>query len=83
MGGMAFCASVSLSFTNTMFELNGVSKCIWHQDFVGHRSMSNLSSDLWMYVLDIWIKRKAELSTDQHLVVSWISWREDYVGQTP
>ena len=28
-------------------------------------------SDLQPYVLDTWVKKRAELSTNQHLVVSW------------
>uniref|UniRef100_A0A671UNG7 Reverse transcriptase domain-containing protein n=2 Tax=Sparus aurata TaxID=8175 RepID=A0A671UNG7_SPAAU len=34
-----------------------------------------VSSDLRPYVLDTRVKRGAELSTDHHLVVSWIRWR--------
>ena len=34
-----------------------------------------VSSDLWPYVLDTRVKRGAELSTDHHLVVSWIRWQ--------
>ena len=34
-----------------------------------------VSSDLRPYVLDPWVKRGAELSTDHHLVVSLIRWR--------
>ncbi|KAI3364655.1 hypothetical protein L3Q82_011436 [Scortum barcoo] len=30
----------------------------------------------------LWVKRGAELSTDHHLVVSWIRWQEEEVGQT-
>jgi len=33
-----------------------------------------VSSDLQPYFLDTEEKRKAELSTDQHLVASWICW---------
>ncbi len=33
-----------------------------------------VSSDLWLYVSDPPVKRGAELSTDHHLVVSWIRW---------
>lgn len=32
-----------------------------------------MSSDLWLYVLDTWVKRGAELSAD---LVSWIRWQE-------
>ncbi len=73
-----FCASYSLSITNTMFKHKGVQQCTWHQDTLGRRSMIDfvvVSSDLRPYVLDTRVKRGAELSTDHHLVVSWIRWR--------
>ena len=73
-----FCASHSLSITNTMFEHKGVHKCTWHQDTLGRRSMIDfivVSSGLRPCVLDTRVKRGAELSTDHHLVVSWIRWR--------
>ncbi|CAM4504978.1 unnamed protein product [Leuciscus chuanchicus] len=66
-----FYASYSLSIINTMFNY----QCTCHQDTPGRRSMIDfvvVSSDLRPYVLDIWVKRGAELSTDHHLVVSWI-----------
>ena len=34
-----------------------------------------VSPDLRPYVLDTQVKREAELSTDHHLVVSWICWQ--------
>ncbi|KAI3374280.1 hypothetical protein L3Q82_006128 [Scortum barcoo] len=49
-------------------------QCTWHQDTLGRRSMIDfvvVSSDL----LDTRVKRGAELSTDYHLVVSWIRWQ--------
>ncbi|KAI3353183.1 hypothetical protein L3Q82_019737, partial [Scortum barcoo] len=68
-----------LSITNTMFEHKGVHhQCTWHQDTLGRRSMIDfvvVSSDLRPYVLDTRVKRGAELSTDHHLVVSWIRWQ--------
>ena len=48
-------------------------------DTLGWRSMIDfvvMSSDLQLYVLDTQVKRGAELSTDHHLVVSWIRWQE-------
>ena len=68
-----FCASHGLSITNTMFEHNDAHKCTWT---LGQRSMIDfviVSSDLRSHVLDTWVKRGAELSTDHHLVVSWVS----------
>ncbi|KAI3366230.1 hypothetical protein L3Q82_010039, partial [Scortum barcoo] len=68
-----------LSITNTMFEYKGVHQCTWHQDTLGRRSSMIdfvvISSDLRPYVLDTRVKRGAELSTDHHLVVSWIHWQ--------
>lgn len=34
-----------------------------------------MSSDLLSCVLDTWVERGVELSTDHHLEVSWILWR--------
>ncbi|KAK3561638.1 hypothetical protein QTP86_011885 [Hemibagrus guttatus] len=73
-----FCASHSLSITNTMFKHKGVHQYTWYQDTLGWRSMIDLvivSSDLRPHVLDTQVKRGAELSTDHHLVVSWIRLR--------
>ncbi|KAK3530905.1 hypothetical protein QTP70_005451 [Hemibagrus guttatus] len=68
-----FCASHSLSITNTMFKHKGA-----HQYTLGRRSMIDLvvvSSDLQPHVLDTRVKGGVELSTDHHLVVSWIRLR--------
>ncbi|XP_054862758.1 golgi transport 1Ba isoform X1 [Amphiprion ocellaris] len=73
-----FCASHGLAITNTMFEHKAAHKCTWYQSTLGLRSMIDftvVSSDLQPYVLDTRVKGRAELSTDHHLVVSWIRWR--------
>ncbi|KAK3572568.1 hypothetical protein QTP86_000427 [Hemibagrus guttatus] len=73
-----FCASHSLSITNTMFKHKGVHQYTWYQDTLGWRSMIDLvimSSDLWPHVLDTQVMRGAGMSTDHHLVVSWIRLR--------
>ncbi|KAK3508104.1 hypothetical protein QTP70_014279 [Hemibagrus guttatus] len=73
-----FCASHSLSITNTMFKHKGVHQYTWYQDTLYWRSMIDLvivSSDLRPHVLDTRVKRGAELSTDHHLVVIWIRLR--------
>ncbi|TWW77426.1 hypothetical protein D4764_12G0008160 [Takifugu flavidus] len=65
---------VLLSITNTLFRHKGVYMCNWHQDALGRRSMIDfvvVSSDLRPHVM---VKRGAELSTDHHLVVSWLRW---------
>ncbi|XP_051275980.1 uncharacterized protein LOC127374553 [Dicentrarchus labrax] len=73
-----FCASHGLSITNTMFRHRDAHKCTWYQSTLGQRSMIDfviVSSDLRPHVLDTRVKRGAELSTDHHLVVSWVRWR--------
>ncbi|KAK3534027.1 hypothetical protein QTP86_000639 [Hemibagrus guttatus] len=73
-----FCASHSLSIMNTMFKDKGAHQYTWYQDTLGRRSMIDLvvvSSDLRLHVLDTRVKKGAELSTDHHLVVSWIRLR--------
>ena len=72
-----FCARHGLSITNTMFRHKGVHMCTWHQETLGRSSMIDfevVSSDLQPYVPDTQVKRGAELSTDHHLVVSWLCW---------
>ncbi|TWW77601.1 hypothetical protein D4764_12G0009910 [Takifugu flavidus] len=72
-----FCARLRLSITNTLFRHKGVHMCTWHQDALGRRLMIDfvvVSSDLRPHVLDTRVKRGAELSTDHHLVVSWLRW---------
>ncbi|KAK3565371.1 hypothetical protein QTP86_007107 [Hemibagrus guttatus] len=67
-----------LSITNTMFKHKGAQQYTWYQDTLGRRSMIDLvvvSSDLRPHVLDTRVKRGAELSTNHHLVVSWIRLR--------
>ncbi|KAK0156509.1 Craniofacial development protein 2 [Merluccius polli] len=76
-GLLDFCARHRLSITNTMFKHKGVHMCTWHQDTLGCSSMIDfivVSSDLRPHVLDTRAKRGAELSTDHHLVVSWLRW---------
>uniref|UniRef100_A0A8C6LDH0 Reverse transcriptase domain-containing protein n=1 Tax=Nothobranchius furzeri TaxID=105023 RepID=A0A8C6LDH0_NOTFU len=61
-----------------MFEHKDAHRYTWYQGSLGHRSMIDfvvVSSDLRPYVLDTRVKRGAELSTDHHLVVSWIRWQ--------
>ncbi|KAK3512671.1 hypothetical protein QTP70_021719 [Hemibagrus guttatus] len=80
-----FCASHSLSITNTMFKHKGVHQYTWYQDTLGWRSMIDLvivSSDLRPHVLDTRVKRGVELSTDHHLVLELDPFAEGDAGQT-
>lgn len=64
-----FCAGHGLSITNTMFE---------HKDLVPEHpqpEVDDVSSDLRPHVLDTRVKRGTEVSTDHHLLVSWIEWQ--------
>ena len=59
-----FCASHSLSITNTMFKHKGVHMCMCHQDTLGQLSVIDFVvvwSALQPYVLDTQVKRGAEL----------------------
>ncbi|KAK3540887.1 hypothetical protein QTP86_003970 [Hemibagrus guttatus] len=81
-----FCASHSLSITNTMFKHKGVHQYTWYQDTLGRRSMIDLvivSSDLRSHVLDTRVKRVAELSTDHHLVGVFNSHLRESFNQIP
>lgn len=67
-----FCASHSL------FENRHVHYCTWHRDTLECRSIIYwvvVSADLLPFVLDTWVKREAELSSDHHVVVSWTIWQ--------
>ncbi|KAK3562735.1 hypothetical protein QTP86_006512 [Hemibagrus guttatus] len=81
-----FCASHSLSITNTMFKHKGAHQYTWYQDTLSWRSMIDLvvvSSDLWLHVLDTWVKRGAELSTDHHMVGVFNSHLRESFNQIP
>ncbi len=72
-----FYASPALSTTNTMFEYKDAHKFMWYQSTLGQRLMIHffVSSDLRSHVLPTQVQRGAELSTDRHLVVSWVRWQ--------
>ncbi|XP_061740413.1 uncharacterized protein LOC133541215 [Nerophis ophidion] len=58
-----------------MFKHKCVHMCTWPQDTLGRSSMIDfVSSDLRPHVLDTRVTRGAVLSTDHHLVVSWLRW---------
>ncbi|KAK3534007.1 hypothetical protein QTP86_000514 [Hemibagrus guttatus] len=65
--------------TNTIHKHKGAHQYTWYQDTLGRRSMIDvvvMLSDLRPHVLDTRVKRGVELSTDHHLVMSWIHlWR--------
>ena len=57
---------------NTFFQHREVHKYTWHRPSMDQKSLIDfciVSSDLFSDVLDVRVKRGAELSTDHHLVV--------------
>ena len=69
-----------------MFEHKDAHKCTWYQRTIGRRSMIDfviVSSYLRPCVLDTQVKRGAELSTDHHLVVSWVWWQGKSLDRPP
>jgi len=59
------CCNNTLWIMNTFFQHRDMQKHSWWRDFLGHRS----HIDLFRSVLDVRVKRGAELSTNHHLVV--------------
>ena len=57
---------------NTFFQHSEGHKYAWYQPSIDQKSLIDfcrVSSDLFSEVLDVQVKRGAELSTDHHLVV--------------
>ena len=80
-----FCACHGLSITILPFWHKGVHMCTWHQDTLGGSLMINfvvVSLDLRPHVLDTWVNRGAELSTDHHLVVPVAGEKAGEIRQT-
>jgi exonuclease III len=67
-----FCAGNGLSVMNTYFQHKNIHKYTWYRDALTQKSLIDfiiVSADLKRSVLDVRVKRGAELSTDHHLVV--------------
>ncbi|KAK7889103.1 hypothetical protein WMY93_024663 [Mugilogobius chulae] len=67
-----FCASHSLSITNTMFQHKGVHQCTWHQDTLGRRSMIDfvvVSSDIGRV---FWTLGLREGRSCQPIITWWV-----------
>ena len=57
---------------NTFFQHRDVHKYTWYRPCMAQKSLIDfciVSSDLFLELLDVQVKRGAELSTDHHLVV--------------
>lgn len=62
--------------SHRLCEHKGVHEYTWYLSNLGFKSLIDfivISSVLWPYVLNTWVKRGAELATD-HLVVGGRSW---------
>ena len=69
---LQLCCSNGLRIRNTFFELREVLKYTWYRPSMDQKSLIDfciVSSDLFSDVLDVRVKRGAELSTDHHLVI--------------
>ena len=66
------CCSNGLRFMNTFFQHRDVHKYTWYRPSMNQKSLIDFCIvlfDLFSDVLDVRVKRGAELSTDHHLVV--------------
>src|SRR5699024_43640 len=72
---LEFCASNALSIMNTYFQHKDIHKFTWYRDSLAQRSIIDfviVSPELKRSVVDVRVKRGAELSTDHHLLVASI-----------
>ena len=69
---LQLCCSNGLCIMNTFFQYRDVHKYTWYKPSMAQKSLIDFCiviSDLFSEVLDVRVKRGAELSTDHHLVV--------------
>ena len=69
---LQLCCSNGLRIMNTFFQHREIHKYTWYRPSMNQKSLIDfciVSSDLFSNVLDVRVKRGAELSTDHHLVV--------------
>ena len=70
---LQLCCSNRLRIMNTFFQHREVHKYTWYRPSMDQKSLIDLfcivSSDLFSDVLDVRVKRGAELSTDHHVGV--------------
>ena len=69
---LQFCATNKLCIMNTFFRHKGIHKYTWYKDSVGQCSIIDfciVSVDLLSSVVNVCVKRRAELSTNHYLVI--------------
>ena len=72
---LQLCCSNGLCIINTFFQCREVHKYTWYRPSMDQKSLTVfciVSSDLFSDVLDVRMKRGAELWTDHHLVVCYL-----------
>ena len=81
---LQLCCSNGLCIMNTFFQHRNSHKYTWYRDDVGQRSLIDfciVSADLLSSVMDVRVKRGAELSTDHHLVICTLRLKESMANQ--
>ena len=69
---LQICCSNGLLIMDTFFQHRELHKYTWYRPSMDQKSLIDfciVSSDLFSDVLDVRVKRGAELSTDHHLVI--------------
>ena len=69
---LQFCATNRLCIINTFFWHKGIHKYTWYRDSVKQHSIIDfgfVSADLFSSVVDVHVRRGAELSANHHLVI--------------
>ena len=89
---LQLCCSNGLFIMNTFFQYREVHKYAWYRPSMDQKSLMEfciVSSDLFFDVLDVRMKRGAELSTDHHPVIysqrlskPWPNWKSNRSSAT-
>ena len=83
---LQLCCSNGLRIMNTFFQHRDAHKYTWYRPSLGQKSLINfciVSEDLFSDVLDVRVKRGAELSTDHHLVVCSLRFSKPWLNRQP
>ena len=81
---LRFCASNGFSIMNGYFKHRDIHKYTWYRDNLSQKSIIGfiiVSADLKSSIMDVRVKRGAELSTDHHLVVGSLKIYDSYLKE--
>ena len=81
---LQLCCSNGLCIMNIFFQHRDVHKCTWYRPSMAQKFLIDfciVSSDLFSKVLDVRVKRGAELSTDHHLVVCSLRFSKPWLNR--